>query len=83
MNLDKIRKMNDKQLYAFIKNNSSERKKIYYCEKCGVNIMGRNRRNISVTNSYVNHAKRVCSLCDNCYSDLLDYLGIPDINWGD
>lgn len=75
MDLDRIRNMNDKQLYTFINNISNNNGRV--CCKCGKIIYKDNRitlsRNINVTN------KKICCLCKNCYSDLLDYLGVNDI----
>lgn len=76
MNLDKIRKMNDEQLKKFINNAIYGRNTT--CHKCckldaNYTIYINNKR------EYQQH--KLCKLCDDCYSELLDYLKVDDINW--
>lgn len=82
MNLDEIRNMSDEQLRSFM-NNLSQRNNIF-CSKCGNVVNSRERKNINI-GIYDSHigqkVKKLCSLCNNCYVDLLDYLGISDIEW--
>lgn len=82
MNLDEIRNMNDEQLRTFM-NNLSQRNNIF-CSKCGNVVNPRKRKNINI-GIYDRHigqkVRKLCSLCNNCYVDLLDYLGISDIEW--
>lgn len=72
--LNNIREMNDKELYTFINNISNQNGRI--CCKCGKIVYKNDRvtlmRNIDVA------AKKICCLCKDCYSDLLDYLGVND-----
>ena len=74
MKLQNIRKMNDRELYTFINNISNNNGRI--CCKCGKIVYKEQRitlsRNVDVT------TKKICCLCKDCYSDLLDYLGIND-----
>ena len=74
MRLDDIRKMSDKELNSFINKISKNNGRV--CCKCGVIVYRNNRvtpmRNIDVT------AKKICCLCNDCYSELLDWLGVND-----
>lgn len=82
MDLDKIRNMSDEELRCFM-NNLSQRNNIF-CSKCGNVVNPRIRKNINI-GIYDKHigqkTKKLCSLCNECYVDLLDYLGVPDIEW--
>ena len=82
MDLDKIRNMSDEELRCFM-NNLSQRNNIF-CSKCGNVINPRIRKNINI-GIYDKHmgqkVKKLCSLCNECYVDLLDYLGVPDLEW--
>ena len=53
------------------------------CVRCGAICGYADRKTISV-GIYDRHigqrVKKLCTLCNNCYSDLLDYLGVPDVN---
>ena len=75
MEINNIRKMNDKELYSFINNFSNNNGRI--CCKCGKIVYKNDRvtlmRNIDVV------SKKICCLCKDCYSDLLDYLEINDV----
>lgn len=84
MNLDEIRNMSDEQLRLFM-NGLSQRNNIF-CSKCGDLIKHTERKNINIgiyDKSMGQKVRKLCSLCNECYSDLLDYLGISDIDWGD
>ena len=84
MNLDEIRNMNDNELRTFMTNLSQ--KNNIFCSKCGNIISSKERKTINV-GIYDNHTgqkvKKLCSLCNDCYIDLLDYLCVSDIDWGD
>jgi len=75
MNLNDIRKMNDKELNAFLVNIQKDDRKI--CARCGEFIF--EKRTLSVRKDYV--TRTLCTLCENCYTDMLDYLGINDVNF--
>ena len=53
-----------------------------YCGKCGEYIYMQNKRTIFITR-YDKHSRqyqrKLCSLCMNCYTELLDFLEVPDI----
>lgn len=56
------------------------------CIKCGAIVGHADRKTISV-GVYDRHVgqrvKKLCTLCNECYSDLLDYLGTSDVDFGD
>ena len=81
MNLEKIRKMSDEQLTRFI-NDISQRSSII-CSKCGGIIISKERKclMISINNKGIQKTKKLCNLCSDCYIDLLDYIGISDVEW--
>jgi len=83
MNLDKIRNMSDEKLRSFI-NDISQRNNIF-CSKCGNVVSSRERKtiNIGINHKGTQKVRKLCSLCDSCYVDLLDYLAISDIEWSD
>lgn len=82
MNFDEIRNMNDMQLKKYLNNLTNRH--VYYCAKCDSVVSNRERRNISVgiCNKCVGQVSRkLCTLCDNCYVELLDFLGVNEPNW--
>lgn len=83
MNLDKIRNMSDEELKSFM-NELSQRNNIF-CSKCGNVVSSKDRKNINIgiNDRGYQKARKLCSLCNSCYVDLLDYLGISDIDWSD
>lgn len=74
MNLNNIRNMSDKELYTFINNISNQNGRI--CCKCGQIVYRDNRVTISRTIDVA--PKKICCLCKDCYSDLLEWLGVND-----
>lgn len=52
------------------------------CVRCGEVVGYADRRTINV-GIYDRHigqrVKKLCTLCEGCYSDLLDYLGVCDV----
>lgn len=84
MKLEEIRKMNDIELKTFI-NDISQRNNIF-CIKCGDVISHKNKMNINIgiyDKSSGQKMRKLCSLCHDCYVDLLDYLSVNDIDWDD
>ena len=82
MDLDKIRNMSDKDLKEFLSNIKSKN----HCDKCGNIIDKKDRKviNVTVYDRYSGQkSKKLCCLCDNCYSDMLDHLSVCDVDWGD
>lgn len=82
MNLDKIREMSDAELRTFI-STVAQRNNIF-CAKCGGIVSSKDKKTINVS-VYDEHngqrSKKLCTLCNNCYVDILDYLGVSDIQW--
>lgn len=74
MKLDNIRNMSDKELYTFINRISNNNGRI--CCKCGQIVYRDSRVTISRTIDVA--PKKVCCLCKECYSDLLEWLGVND-----
>lgn len=73
-NVKNIREMSDKELYTFINSISNGNGRI--CCKCGKIVFKNDRvtlsRNVDVA------TKKICCLCKECYSELLDWLGVND-----
>lgn len=75
MKYDDIRKMNDKELNHFLLNIQRDNKRV--CSKCKEFIL-----NKIVINVRKNQTTRtLCVLCENCYADMLEFLGINDADW--
>lgn len=53
------------------------------CVKCGdiVGYADRKTINVSVYGRKGQKSKKLCTLCNNCYYDLLDYLGVCDVDF--
>ena len=78
MDLKKIRTMNDSELEYYLKGLASKR--TTECIKCG-KINANYTMNIQSKRKM--QQKKLCNLCEACYTDLLDYLGTCDIIWED
>ena len=74
MNIDDIRNMSDADLRRFL--NTVSQKNSQICCKCGVIPARKNRIGIYV---FKFENKKLCTLCNNCYTDLLEYLEVSDI----
>lgn len=64
-------------------NNLSQRNNIF-CSKCGNIVSPKDRYNVNIgiyDSSIGQKVRKLCSLCSGCYTDLLDYLAVQDINW--
>lgn len=75
MNYDKIRSMNDNELRAFLQGYSKRNRNV--CLKCGKP----SKRVIKIENKEAIQMKTLCGLCNECYTDLLEYLGTYDLGW--
>ena len=55
------------------------------CVRCGdvVGYGDRKTINVSVYGRKGQKSKKLCTLCNSCYSDLLDYLGVCDVDFGE
>lgn len=74
MNFEDIKKMDKKDFEQFIFRIQSSNQK--FCTRCGNFTLDR------ITVSIAKDGKsprKLCNMCNNCYSDMLDYLGISDI----
>lgn len=75
MKYDDIRKMNDKELNHFLLNIQRDNKRV--CSKCKEFVL-----NKIVINVRKNQTTRtLCTLCENCYTSMLEFLGINDADW--
>ena len=74
MKISNIKEMSDRELYTFINNISNNNGRI--CCKCG-KIVYKNDR-VTISRTIDTASKKVCCLCKDCYSDLLDYLEVND-----
>lgn len=74
MKLNDIRQMSDKELNSFINSISNNNGRV--CCKCG-KIIFKNDRITIMKNVDIN-TKKLCCICKECYSDLLDWLGVND-----
>lgn len=76
MDLNKIRGMNDEQLRTYLK--SLMNRKTTTCHKCGKE---NSPYTVNINNKREQQQKKLCSLCEKCYKELLDYLNTEDIMW--
>lgn len=72
--LKNIRDMSDRELYTFINNISNQNGRV--CCKCGKIVYKEQRVTLSRTVGVA--AKKICCLCKDCYSELLDWLEVND-----
>ena len=75
INLEKIRNMDDEQLSNYLKSLTNKNKN--YCVKCGKT----GEFTLFVKNIKEYQQKKLCSLCKNCYNELLKQLEMDDIIW--
>lgn len=80
MKLSEIRNMNDSELKAFLMRMQNSD---CFCNKCGEYVNPHEKKNIyiNIFDAKGQRQRKLCSLCNNCYVDMLDYLGVSDINW--
>ena len=74
MNFEQIKNMTKKEFEQFIFSVQSSNQK--FCVRCGNFTL--DRITISV-NKNSNGVRKLCNMCKNCYADMIDYLGISDI----
>lgn len=72
MKLSDIRNMNDRELNHFLTKIQKDEKRV--CAKCKEFIL--NKRTINVRKNQT--TRTLCVLCENCYIDVLEFLGIKD-----
>ena len=74
MNFDEIKKMSKQEFEQFIFKVQNTNQK--FCAKCGNFTL--DRITISVAKDGKS-PRKLCNMCKNCYTDMLDHLGISDI----
>jgi hypothetical protein len=74
--LNKLREMTDEELTNYLKLISGRAGT--NCVKCG---RPNSNYTINIQNKKKSQQKKLCSLCESCYTDLLDYLGTCEIIW--
>ncbi len=75
MKIANVRNMSDKEVYNLLNNLSNRNVKV--CCKCGEILFKQDR--ITLYRDVSSVPKKLCSLCKDCYTELLDYLGVNDI----
>lgn len=74
MNFNEIKNMSKEEFEQFIFRVQSSNQK--FCVRCGNFTL--DRITISVAKNG-NSPRKLCNMCANCYADMLDHLGISDI----
>ena len=74
--LNKLRGMSDEELTNYLKNLSGRAGS--NCVKCG---KPNANYTMNIQNKKKSQQKKLCNLCEACYTDLLEYLGTCDIIW--
>jgi len=74
MDFDKVKNMSKSEFEQFIFGLQKTKQK--FCIRCG--NFTTDKITISVSKNGYN-TRKLCNLCQNCYSDMLDYLAISDI----
>lgn len=77
MKLCELKKLEDKEFIEYISN--MQRTKSTFCIRCGDIVTRDDRRTISVSKDNIK-VKKLCTLCEGCYSDILDHLGVADVD---
>ena len=72
---NKIRSMSDEQLEMFLQ--SLKKRNVNVCMKCNKPT----KMVVKIENKTSIQTKSLCGLCENCYTDLLEYLGTYDLGW--
>lgn len=76
MNKDYFQKISDKELREYV--SIEMQKNVNYCCKCGKNTCFKNDR-VGLGKYENGIFIKLCNLCNECYTDLLDYLEIGDV----
>lgn len=75
MKISNVKNMTDKEVYNLLNNLSNRNVKV--CCKCGEILYKQDR--ITIYRDVSRVPKKVCCLCKECYSDLLQWLGVNDV----
>lgn len=81
MNFDEIRSLNDEQLKKYLNHISNN--KVLFCSKCEEPLSSYDRKVISVgvyDKKSGQKSRQLCSLCYNCFVDLLEFLAVSEPN---
>ena len=76
MNKEYINKISDKELREYV--SLEMQKNVNYCCKCGKHTPFRNERT-GLGKYDCGIYIKLCNLCNDCYSNLLEYLEIGDV----
>ena len=75
MDLKKIRSMNDEELIFYLKHIQNRTADVCnICNKEATKI-------IKIENTDTFQTKKLCGICEECYSDLLNTLKTSDLDW--
>lgn len=74
MKFEDIKNMSKQEFEQFLFNVQSSNQK--FCVRCGNFTL--DRITISVAKNG-NSPRKLCNMCKDCYTDMLDYLGVSDI----
>lgn len=77
INLEKIRNMSDENLLNYL--SYLQNKNISTCAMC-YEPNGLYTVHIKKNDKYPS-MRKACCLCEDCYLKLMDYLGVPPIEW--
>lgn len=79
MKLSEIRKMSDEELEKYIRQISNDS----LCHKCGDFTEPIDKYHVYI-GRYGGHGqaqRKLCFLCEDCYKGMIEYLGVPNIDW--
>ena len=80
MKVSELRKMSDKELEEYLQRFMGDNA----CSKCGEYVEPTEKRHIYIGRygaGYGQRNRKLCTLCEKRYLDLLNYLDVPDIDW--
>lgn len=77
MNFEDIKKMDKKQFEQFIFNIQNTKKK--FCVRCGNFTVDKITISVNKSEKTNYNSKKLCNICQECDSDMLDYLGVSDV----
>ena len=77
MNFEQIKNMDKKEFEKFIFQIQSTKKK--FCVICGNFTIDKITISVNKSEKTNYSSKKLCNICEECYTDMLEYLGISDI----
>lgn len=78
IDLQKVREMNDEELYNYLAHIKNENKQS--CAKCYNPVSGYEIFIKHNNKGYVS-TRKLCNLCEKCYDKLIEYLNVEPIDW--